>query len=804
MASIVIPIYNALEYARECLDSVYRAAPRMPFQTIAVNNGSAAEVAEWLAAEQLRRRHLQVLTFDRPLGFAKAVNEGARQARFDRLVVLNSDSVLTGGCLDALAKVMDDDPRIGVASPVTNHSGPGAQLVSAPPPAGADSPIYEAQRLFFYCAMIRKEVWAELSGLDEIYHVGTFEDDDFCLRARMAGWSLAVVPSAFVGNHDSRTFRENHIDRDACMRRNREIFFDRASRLARASGGAPRFQREVSSLTVVVTVPGGESGGLLDSLRSLANQTVKGFDTIVVAGDTATLPAVPDDLAKALHLSIRPSGELPGTAQSEFVSYLPAGDVYYPFHLEVLYDALRERSAAAASTECRVAAESPVRWMHRRTGSGTLTLARVTCEQSPAATARGRTGDRARQLLMRSLAGRSAAGAAPAASGKPDVLLFNIVSWDALTQRPHHFVKGLAERGYRVFWIDTTLVSPGRFLQGAAPRKLAENLFYMQLPGIDGGIYHLEWNAAMLELMSSAMDGLRGVEGIGRAVQVVNFPGWAPLTGLLRQRFGWPILYDCLDDQQAFGELYGQRTTAKYEDELTRTCDLLVTSGERLFELKRDRHPGTLLIPNAANYSLFSAAVSGGLLDGLARPIVGFFGAFADWLDIAWIAAAARRFASWSFVYIGSDGFARRENRDLWLAATSAANVHVLPRAEPARLAAYLAQFDICTMPFLDLAITRSMDAVKIYEYLAAGKHVLAPALPEMRKFAARGLLFSYDSHEESFKLLEALATRAPAKEQIDARQTFAASHTWNHRLDQLTAAIESLTKRNGDPESAA
>ncbi len=39
--SIIIPVYNALEYARQCLESVYRAASRVPFEVIVVDNGSS-------------------------------------------------------------------------------------------------------------------------------------------------------------------------------------------------------------------------------------------------------------------------------------------------------------------------------------------------------------------------------------------------------------------------------------------------------------------------------------------------------------------------------------------------------------------------------------------------------------------------------------------------------------------------------------------------------------------------------------------------------------------------------------------
>jgi hypothetical protein len=82
------------------------------------------------------------------------------------------------------------------------------------------------------------------------------------------------------------------------------------------------------------------------------------------------------------------------------------------------------------------------------------------------------------------------------------------------------------------------------------------------------------------------------------------------------------------------------------------------------------------------------------------------------------------------------------------------------------------------------------MHAVKIYEYLAAGKHILVPALPEMREFEEPGLLVTYGDREQSFALLEALASQPPTSEQILARTSFAARNDWSARLDQLIEAL--------------
>jgi glycosyltransferase involved in cell wall biosynthesis len=201
------------------------------------------------------------------------------------------------------------------------------------------------------------------------------------------------------------------------------------------------------------------------------------------------------------------------------------------------------------------------------------------------------------------------------------------------------------------------------------------------------------------------------------------------------------------------------------------------------------------LIPNGADFELFRCAPPEGLLADLAQPVVGFFGAFADWLDFDWIDAAAERFAQWSFVYIGRENFARTATAARWKSATSRANVHVFPQMDQRTLAGYLAEFDVCIMPFRDLRVTRSMSAVKLFEYLAAGKPVVAADLQETRPLRNAGLIATYRSFEESCELLEEAVRTGMSPEKVRLRIAFAAQNTWEHRLEALSQVIGSVAQ---------
>ena len=66
--------------------------------------------------------------FDQPLGFARAVNEGALRAKHDALVLLNSDTLVTDGWLDGLRDALLSDSQVGVVSPLTNYAGNPLQV----------------------------------------------------------------------------------------------------------------------------------------------------------------------------------------------------------------------------------------------------------------------------------------------------------------------------------------------------------------------------------------------------------------------------------------------------------------------------------------------------------------------------------------------------------------------------------------------------------------------------------------------------------------------------------------------------
>ena len=152
------------------------------------------------------------------------------------------------------------------------------------------------------------------------------------------------------------------------------------------------------------------------------------------------------------------------------------------------------------------------------------------------------------------------------------------------------------------------------------------------------------------------------------------------------------------------------------------------------------------------------------------RPVVGYYGAIADWFDADLVADLAARRPDWDFVLVGST-FTADTARLSGLANVS------MPGEKPyAEIPRWLGGFDVALLPFKRVPLTESTNPVKAYEILAAGKPLVSVPLPEV---AALGDLvrLASDAAEFERQVSAALAERDPRV--VEKRKAFARDNTW-------------------------
>lgn len=247
LVSIVVPVWNNLALTRTCLGSLRRYT-REPYEVVVVDNGSTDGTPEYLATVP----GIRVVRNDRNLGFAAACNQGLAAASGRHAVLLNNDVVLTPEWLEGLLAHVHADPRIGIVGPRTNFAGGPQQLptVGYRSLDGLEAFARERRRQHLgertildrvtgLCMLISGPCLRKVGALDERFGIGNFEDDDYCVRARLAGFQCAIAHDVFVHHFGSQTFRALGIDYRALLEKNRRIFLEKWSHLTAAgSGGA--------------------------------------------------------------------------------------------------------------------------------------------------------------------------------------------------------------------------------------------------------------------------------------------------------------------------------------------------------------------------------------------------------------------------------------------------------------------------------------------------------------------------------------------------------------------------------------
>ena len=235
IVSIIILAFNQLKHTRACLESL-AAHTTVPHEIIVVDNGSTDGTPEFLKSWQAAHENCTVIRNESNRGFAGGNNQGLSIARGDFLVLLNNDTIVTHGWLEHLLEAFDRHPDMGIAGPVSNNvSGP--QLVKAAYGNLQEMPGFaeewtrnhrgqslEVARAVGFCLAARREVISAIGGLDERFGSGNFEDDDFCIRARLAGFRIRIAQDAFVHHAGSQTFKGAKIDYRQAMLRNWDLF----------------------------------------------------------------------------------------------------------------------------------------------------------------------------------------------------------------------------------------------------------------------------------------------------------------------------------------------------------------------------------------------------------------------------------------------------------------------------------------------------------------------------------------------------------------------------------------------------
>jgi GT2 family glycosyltransferase len=239
LVSIVMLTYNALDYTKECIESI-RHHTSYPHELVLIDNASSDGTIEYLEQAVADNPHYRLITNQTNRGFAAGNNQGVAAARGDYVLLLNNDVLVSSGWLDDLVTALERDPQIGMVGPLTNHISGRQVIANIPYDDTAGFHTFAGQvrdanrgkltprrRIAGFALLIRKALFDELGGLEEMFGSGNYEDDDLCLRVRERGYAIMVDEGTYIHHYGSKTFKANGIDYQASLDHNAKLFRER-------------------------------------------------------------------------------------------------------------------------------------------------------------------------------------------------------------------------------------------------------------------------------------------------------------------------------------------------------------------------------------------------------------------------------------------------------------------------------------------------------------------------------------------------------------------------------------------------
>lgn len=370
---------------------------------------------------------------------------------------------------------------------------------------------------------------------------------------------------------------------------------------------------------------------------------------------------------------------------------------------------------------------------------------------------------------------------------RPDVICFSIVDWSFRYQRPQQIMSQFAAHGHRVFYLKLDRNLPAQADPRFSITKLKENVYQLTLAAHrQVWINQEDIKGGNADQLLASLDNLRETFHINEAIAYVMTPSWTTMALAAKARWGWRVIYDCMDEWSGFPGM--GRAITHAEQRLIPKCDLLVVTAQRLYDKWSHLDRPMVLARNAVDYDFYAERCQpNNLLAGVAHPIVGYYGAIADWFDLALMVHVARSRPNYTFVLLG--GVFEVDVSEL----SGLPNVKILGQQPYETMPQYLYDFDACLIPFKTNKTTAATDPVKVYEYLSSGKPVVTVALPELQPFSDL-LYVANDCPDFVTQLDRALAEDDPAM--VERRRNFAAQNTWPDRYQLINRSLGETVPR--------
>lgn len=362
------------------------------------------------------------------------------------------------------------------------------------------------------------------------------------------------------------------------------------------------------------------------------------------------------------------------------------------------------------------------------------------------------------------------------------ILYFAPIPYHGLRQRPQYLADGLAKE-HDVIYVEPTIswlkyvikggTKPGRTLhiEPSGVKVLQLNGTYL-LPRFVEGI----WSGfGFLERMQ-----LRSLIKSADAIWI----GFEPWFDLMKD-FPEKVIYDKMDDNASITQNpLMRRLICRTAPQLLKRADVLFVSAQQFYDEANEKGLHPVLVPNAVD--ICQSQTDAPIFEKEAgTKVFGYIGVLAHWFDLEAIRIILDASPMNRVVLVGPEEIERVND----------SRIRYIGSVPKSQVGAWIDSFDVCVYPFQRSSLLDTINPVKIYEYLAKNKPVIAVKSKETEHFASKLQLYS---NMDQLKQLAATAIDTPFKTE-EERKEFIQKNSWEQRtnivLKQLKA--EEIQEKN-------
>lgn len=377
-----------------------------------------------------------------------------------------------------------------------------------------------------------------------------------------------------------------------------------------------------------------------------------------------------------------------------------------------------------------------------------------------------------------------------------DVIIFASIKYDFRYQRPQHLAFELTKRGHKIFYIEPDFIPISSENPTTIPliEKIKPNLYKVKLISNSMSTKKMFVYYGIIEpkdqsILVNSVKNLLQKANISKAVIKVDNPSWTFIV----DKINLPIIYDCIDDHGAF-ETNPENIESSEKNLIKKSSAVVIVSRGIAKKINKYRHPNSYIIENAGEYDHFAKASERNIsvpkdLISINKPILGYCGAISEWFDVKLLEEIAKTFPSYAIVLIGNP-----DNPKVVELTQKYQNIHLLGEKNYQLLPGYYQRFNVCLIPFVINEVTKTLNPVKIYEYLATGKPVVTTNIPGLNQFNDF-IYMSKDSEQFIQNIKKALSERD--QQLFLKRQQFSKDNTWEKRAIQLESVMKQVLEHN-------